>query len=70
MNPCASRRKKTFRDLVKKVAPEFNPEYFGQDQYNTYQEQFNAIKKMGGDVMIKAVAGGGGARLCSFQDRF
>ncbi len=59
--------KKTLRDLVKEVAPEFNPKYFGLNDYPELMDQFIAIKNMGGNVVIKAVAGGGGRGIKFFK---
>lgn len=82
--------KKTFRDLVAKAAPKFNPEYFGANKVDLdqtrkyvetgfpkaapfmavdmeYRKQFSEIQKMGGDVMIKAVAGGGGKGIINYK---
>jgi acetyl/propionyl-CoA carboxylase alpha subunit len=78
--------KLSFRELVKKIAPHLNPEYFGNqvcsakkledyiasDYSKTnlldgiYRKHFEDVVKYGGDVMIKAVGGGGGRGIKRF----
>jgi acetyl/propionyl-CoA carboxylase alpha subunit len=88
--------KKTLRDLVQSVAPEFNPKYLGLHVFSAnnlkeYLEkvikqqpltpleksakgihgicrsEFKRIKEIGGDVMLKAIAGGGGRGIQPFK---
>lgn len=78
--------KKTFRDAVKRVAPESNPGYFGNKTYSAaqlaqyiksgfakseidtvYREHFAQVMVLGGDVVIKAIAGGGGRGIEFFK---
>jgi pyruvate carboxylase len=113
--------KKTFRDAVKRVAPESNPGYFGNKTYSAaqlagyiksgfgkgeisasripswrearpilglpslarndrgsansieteidtvYREHFAQVMALGGDVVIKAIAGGGGRGIAFFK---
>jgi pyruvate carboxylase len=92
--------KKEFRDLVQKIAPQFNPKYFGNynsgsdgtpltvgfagklnayvqsdfkqtDPFHSiatmYRREFNDVVNMGGDVMIKAVDGGGGRGITHYK---
>ncbi|MGA2655003.1 MAG: biotin carboxylase N-terminal domain-containing protein [Gammaproteobacteria bacterium] len=79
--------KKTCREMVKKVVPEFNPGYMEEKilipaaqiknyidsnfsnthpLHKTMLELYQNVLKIGGDVMIKAVDGGGGYGIAHF----
>jgi pyruvate carboxylase len=80
--------KLTLRNLVKKVASDFNPQYFGNHHFTAedlnayikgtlpankreaiakaYRQHFEDIIGMGGDVMTKAIYGGGGKGIKRF----